>query len=85
MRYTILNIRLGRNVKCKCDDCVRLKTLVKLFIDEGKEKEEMAVKRALEQHQKREGFKQNRYRTRRVNVSSSWITESLYFVCQERL
>ena len=38
VRYTILNIRLGRNVKCKCGDCVRLKNLVKLFTKNQKER-----------------------------------------------
>lgn len=71
LRYTIYNIRLGRNVKCACDDCCGLKNLKIRFEEDGKPEEAAMAANALYQHKKRADWKQSRYRTRRANAAAS--------------
>ena len=72
-RVTVYNIRLGRNVKCACDDCCGLSNLVKRFETEGRSKEALAATKALKQHKKRADWKQTRYRTKRSNAKASFV------------
>ena len=72
LRYTQLNIRLGRNVKCACDDCCGLANLAKRFEQEGRLEEAVAAKNALKQHKKRAEFKQKEYRVERLNAHASF-------------
>ena len=51
-------IRLGRNVKCACDDCCGLHQLVKRFEEERKPEETVNAKKALIQPKKRADWKQ---------------------------
>ena len=71
VRYTIYNIRLGRNVKCLCDDCCGLRNLSKRFEEEGRPVEAAIATKALRQHKRRADFKQTRYRVSRANAAAS--------------
>ena len=73
LRYCIYNIRLGRNIKCTCDDCCGLGNLAKRFEEEGKPEEAAMATKALLHHKKRAEFKQSRYRIARANAAASCV------------
>ena len=72
-----MNLMLGKNVKCACDDCCGLHNLVKRFDEEGKAEEVEAATKTFHQHKVRRTNDVSSLNDARLQMSSVSLTQTV--------